>query len=288
MPHAAVCIRVSWHANDVQLRPDDQLLPLQVVSGTHLDINLTFQPPASCFTQSESGKTLVKASLTDSWIARKLLPQPLDPLNPANPRVGLVFKSWRADGQGAAVLSFDWSNYELAVDFDAPFPDAYNPHPEDTPERRRIGGKLMNYTPGWLQGCLEALCFCTTMAYPARAPLLKQEQLHEYASRVDKPVCAHNTALYSLPTDCFVVLLQVHHCLCVCWSMAASWRSSPALVKHSPLASIVDTHPSAPAQLVAVTAKPTTSNRRHPQQKLQLPARMKQASRCLLQMRLWW
>jgi hypothetical protein len=59
-----------------------------------------------------------------------------------------VFKSWKPDGKGAAVLSFDWGSGVLIFDFDEPFPDAYNPHPDDTPERRRVGGKLRHYTAG--------------------------------------------------------------------------------------------------------------------------------------------
>jgi hypothetical protein len=59
-----------------------------------------------------------------------------------------VFKSWQSNGKGAAVLSFDWVSRELLFDFDEPFPDAYDPHPEDTPERRRVGGQLRNYTKG--------------------------------------------------------------------------------------------------------------------------------------------
>lgn len=46
------------------------------------------------------------------------------------------------------MLSFDWSTAALTVDFDEPLPDAYTPHPEDTPERKRIGGPLRNYEPG--------------------------------------------------------------------------------------------------------------------------------------------
>eukprot|EP00878_Enallax_costatus_P001235 GHUV01001378.1.p1 GENE.GHUV01001378.1~~GHUV01001378.1.p1 ORF type:complete len:664 (+),score=239.16 GHUV01001378.1:126-1994(+) len=142
----ALRTKVAWHCQDLLLEPNSPLIPLQVVSGTHLDINITFQPPALKFDQSNIGQT---TGLTNSsWAARKLQPQPLEPLNPDNPRCGLVFKSWRSDGQGAAALSFDWSNYELAIDFDEPFPDAYNPHPEDTPERRRVGGRLVNYKPG--------------------------------------------------------------------------------------------------------------------------------------------
>jgi hypothetical protein len=140
--------QVSWRAENMLLEPNAPLQPLQVVSGTHLDINVSFEPPDLCSDWSNNGQTSVTQPLTDIWASKKLMPQPLDPLNPANPRVGLVFKSWRSDGQGAAVLSFDWSSHELAVDFDAPFPDAYNPHPEDTPERRRVGGKLINYVPG--------------------------------------------------------------------------------------------------------------------------------------------
>lgn len=145
----ALATRVSWHKEDLLLEPTSPLMPLQVVSGTHLDINITFQPPAARFGQSNSGQTAVNSSLTKaSWAAKKLQSQPLDSLNPDNPRSGLVFKSWRSDGQGAAALSFDWSNFELAVDFNEPFPDAYNPNPEDTPVRRRVGGKLINYKPG--------------------------------------------------------------------------------------------------------------------------------------------
>lgn len=59
-----------------------------------------------------------------------------------------MFKSWKEGGKGAAVLSFDWASGELQFDFDKPFPDAYNPHPEDTPERRRVGGALRNCVPG--------------------------------------------------------------------------------------------------------------------------------------------
>eukprot|EP00879_Flechtneria_rotunda_P000981 GHRR01001115.1.p1 GENE.GHRR01001115.1~~GHRR01001115.1.p1 ORF type:complete len:1028 (+),score=415.34 GHRR01001115.1:835-3918(+) len=121
--------KVSWHAQELVLNPQDPLLPLQVVSGTHLDINFTALPPINSSTCDAANSSLAV-------------------LNPTTPRVGLVFKSWRDGGNGAAVLSFDWADHSLVIDFDEPFPDAYNPFPEDTPNRRRIGGKLRNYAPG--------------------------------------------------------------------------------------------------------------------------------------------
>jgi hypothetical protein len=71
----------------------------------------------------------------------------------------LVFKSWKPDGKGAAVLSFDWGSGVLRFDFDEPFPDAYNPHPEDSPERRRVGGKLRHYTAGVFKGVVWSAPF---------------------------------------------------------------------------------------------------------------------------------
>lgn len=65
-----------------------------------------------------------------------------------SPRTGLVFQSWREGGKGAAVLAFHWASGQLLFEFDEPFPDAYNPHPDDTPERRRVGGRLANYVEG--------------------------------------------------------------------------------------------------------------------------------------------
>eukprot|EP00879_Flechtneria_rotunda_P024601 GHRR01026097.1.p1 GENE.GHRR01026097.1~~GHRR01026097.1.p1 ORF type:complete len:159 (-),score=49.30 GHRR01026097.1:291-767(-) len=127
--HAWSACRVSWHAQELVLNPQDPLLPLQVVSGTHLDINFTALPPINSSTCDAANSSLAV-------------------LNPTTPRVGLVFKSWRDGGNGAAVLSFDWADHSLVIDFDEPFPDAYNPFPEDTPNRRRIGGKLRNYAPG--------------------------------------------------------------------------------------------------------------------------------------------
>jgi hypothetical protein len=46
------------------------------------------------------------------------------------------------------VLAFHWASGQLLFEFDEPFPDAYNPHPDDTPERRRVGGRLANYVEG--------------------------------------------------------------------------------------------------------------------------------------------
>ena len=128
---------VCWRAQDLLLAPNSHLTPLQVVSGTHLDINLTLLPP------SPSVTTATAAAPTPTATA-----PPATAEASAGNRAGLVFKSWKTDGKGAAVLSFDWGSGVLMFDFDEPFPDAYNPHPEDSPERRRVGGKLRHYTAG--------------------------------------------------------------------------------------------------------------------------------------------
>jgi hypothetical protein len=155
---------VSWHVEDALLEPGGLLQPLQVVSGTHLDINITFLPPEGL---SYSNSTVSCAScqlgsrqhLPAAAEIGPLLPaastavEDLHKITSSSPRVGVVFKSWRQEGRGAAVLSFDWSSLQLVFDFDEPFPSAYDPHPADTPESRRIGGKLRNYEPGmklWL------------------------------------------------------------------------------------------------------------------------------------------
>ncbi|WIA42006.1 hypothetical protein OEZ86_009303 [Tetradesmus obliquus] len=137
----ALRTRVSWHAQDLSLGPDGPLLPLQVVSGTHLDINISFQPPSTYtppFMATAAADTA--ASTADNTAAAAAAAE--------SARVGLIFKSWRPCGSGAAVLSFDWSTAALTVDFDEPMPDAYTPNPEDTPERKRVGGVLRNYVPG--------------------------------------------------------------------------------------------------------------------------------------------
>lgn len=137
---------MSWHAQDLLLDPNGPLQPLQVVSGTHLDINLTLLPPEP-YNQASSAASTEAAAEPASGMYNLTAPG-CDSINKDSARVGLVFKSWRVEGRGAAVLSFDWSTRCLVLDFDEPFPDAYNPHPEDTAERRRIGGKLHNYEPG--------------------------------------------------------------------------------------------------------------------------------------------
>jgi hypothetical protein len=115
-------------------------VPLEVVSGTHLDINITLLPQAATVAGNISA---APAAISTAYTAD------LDAaLATEGARAGLVFKSWRPDGKGAAVLSFNWSSGLLVFDFDGPFPDAYNPHPVDTPERRRVGGRLKHYTPG--------------------------------------------------------------------------------------------------------------------------------------------
>jgi hypothetical protein len=138
---------VSWHAQDLTLSPDGQLLPLQVVSGTHLGINVTFQPPAQ---QPSSAPPSTPFKAAAAAAARFPAVDAAEAAEAAavSARVGLVFRSWKPCGRGAAVLSFDWSTTALTVDFDQPLPDAYTPHPEDTPERKRIGGVLRNYEPG--------------------------------------------------------------------------------------------------------------------------------------------
>jgi hypothetical protein len=124
--------------------PNGPLLPLQVVSGTHLDINITFEPPIDMQLPSSATTTAPDAASA----AANFAAIPASATEAA--RVGLVFKSWKSCGRGAAVLSFDWSKFALTVDFDEPLPDAYTPHPEDTPERKRVGGTLRNYVPGEL------------------------------------------------------------------------------------------------------------------------------------------
>lgn len=122
-------------------------MPLEVVSGTHLDINLTLLPPAAAIAATAAA-TAATAAISTAYTAD------LDAaLAAEGARAGLVFKSWRPDGKGAAVLSFNWSSGVLVFDFDCPFPDAYNPHPDDTPERRRVGGWLKHYTPGEAEAC---------------------------------------------------------------------------------------------------------------------------------------
>lgn len=105
--------RVSWHTSSVTLVPGDAPLPLRVVSGTHLDLEASFAPPAS-----------------------------------GSGRVGFILRSWRPGGVGAAVVSFDWSTRQLVVDFDQTLPHAYDPHPEDVPMNKRVGGTLDNMEPG--------------------------------------------------------------------------------------------------------------------------------------------
>jgi len=133
-PSHPQCNSVSWHAKDLLLSPSGGLLPLQVVSGTHLDINVTLLPPAAT-TAATAAATAATAAASTAATAE-------------DARAGLVFKSWQAGGKGAAVLSFNWCSGDLLFDFDEPFPDAYNPHPEDTPDRRRVGGRLRSYRAG--------------------------------------------------------------------------------------------------------------------------------------------
>jgi hypothetical protein len=88
-------------------------MPLRTVSGTHLDVEASCVPPPS-----------------------------------GSGRVGFILRSWRPGGVGAAVVSFDWSTRELAVEFDQTLPHAYDPHPEDIPHNKRVGGTLDNMEPG--------------------------------------------------------------------------------------------------------------------------------------------
>lgn len=134
-----------WRAQHLQLSPNSQLTPLEVVSGTHLDINLTLLPAADTIaataaaTAAAAGAAIMGSASTADLDAA---------LASEGARAGLVFKSWKPDGKGAAVLSFNWTSGVLMFDFDEPFPDAYNPHPDDTPERRRVGGRLRHYAQG--------------------------------------------------------------------------------------------------------------------------------------------
>lgn len=153
---------VCWRAHNLQLLPASQLVPLQFVSGTHLDINLTLLPPpaataATAAATAATAATTAAAAATaaaTSATAAVSSPAGTEDLDTAlaaaadGPRAGLVFRSWKPGGKGAAVLSFDWGSGVLMFDFDEPFPDAYNPHPDDTPERRRVGGRLRHYTAG--------------------------------------------------------------------------------------------------------------------------------------------
>lgn len=160
LPVSCAC-SVCWRAQDLLLSPGSHLTPLRVVSGTHLDINLTLLPPVP----PAAAATAAAAEASDP-AATTPQPQSEGCLEAGGSRcgsgssgssgsdgsdgssAGLVFKSWKPDGKGAAVLSFNWESGVLMFDFDEPFPDAYNPHPDDTPERRRVGGQLKHYTPG--------------------------------------------------------------------------------------------------------------------------------------------
>ena len=110
------CCRNSWHCSDIDLSPSSSSMPIQRVTGTHLDIEAVFEPPMG--------------------------PEP-------SGRVGFILKSWRSGGKGAALVTFDWSTLELTVDFDEAFPHAYDPYPDESlPGAKRVGGKLMNMKHG--------------------------------------------------------------------------------------------------------------------------------------------
>jgi hypothetical protein len=144
--HPLLCsCSVCWTAQDLQLQPGSRLLPLQVVSGTHLDINITLLPPAAgtAATAAAAAVTAATAAATVATAAAAAAAAAAE-----EPRAGLVFKSWRPCGKGAAVLAVNWVTGVLMFDFDEPFPDAYTPHPDDTPDRRRVGGKLKHYVAG--------------------------------------------------------------------------------------------------------------------------------------------
>ncbi len=119
------------------LLPHAPPVPLPVVSGTHLDIEVTFLPPEDLV----SGVTGVTSDTSFSSAAGD---------GAQGPRVGLLLKSWRPNGRGAAVVTFDWVTRELEVVFDEPLPNAYDPNPDpSTPGANRVGGKLRAArTPG--------------------------------------------------------------------------------------------------------------------------------------------
>lgn len=150
--------------------------------GTHLDINLTLLPPSSSSSDGTSSSssggggasllgaaatadeqpptpagcaasTAAAAATSSAAAAGAASPSRVPVLNPGAPcgggaRVGVIFKSWRPGGRGAAVLSFEWASGCLFIDFDEPRPSAYDPHPEDTPGSRRVGGALASFAPG--------------------------------------------------------------------------------------------------------------------------------------------
>jgi hypothetical protein len=117
-------------ASNVLLQPNGQPWSLRGVCSAHIDITITLALPT---TAAAASQTL---TLTDSVMGAR------------NPCICIAIKSWRQCGRGAAVVSFDWHEASLTVNFDEPLPSAYEPHPTDTPCARRVGGRLRCHPQG--------------------------------------------------------------------------------------------------------------------------------------------
>jgi hypothetical protein len=117
------------------------------------------------------------------------------------------------------VLSFDWSTAALTVDFDEPLPDAYTPHPEDTPERKRIGGVLRNYEPG---GCNGASSFSIIINNSTRT-----KDIHITQKRIEG-------VLHNIMLRCALIFC--------CFSSTASWVATPTGANAVLEVSISTTH----------------------------------------------
>lgn len=122
---------VCWRAEGLVLPPLSggvPPLPLRAVAGTHLDIIVTFLPPSG--SPAANGSTIIGSFADGSAAAgaaaaatgggaaggRGSWPHADDALPGA--AAGLILKSWRPQGQGAAAVSFCWASRRLEVHFD--------------------------------------------------------------------------------------------------------------------------------------------------------------------------
>jgi hypothetical protein len=104
----------SWRARNLVLPPASDASPpfqLPAVAGTHLDICVTFLPPRGApVAAAPAGGD---SSGSGAWPGAASAAATV-----TGPAAGLILKSWRPGGAGAAAVVFDWATRRLEVHFD--------------------------------------------------------------------------------------------------------------------------------------------------------------------------
>ena len=105
-------------------REEDGALPLPAVGGAHLDVVVRFEAPdgAGAGGDGETAAAAAAAGNTGAAAAAAAAaaacPHPAAPGALPGPAVGLLLKSWRPGGAGAAAVAFCWATRRLEVHFD--------------------------------------------------------------------------------------------------------------------------------------------------------------------------